>query len=211
MRKQKLRMNLQLFADPNSGQGGEGSQSGGAGSQSGGADGQQSGQQQFDYEKIASLIAGKQSVAEDTVLKNYFKQQGMSKEEMDSAISAFKRKRKEETPDPNALQEQIAQAQNAALHATIEKDGFMIGVNMGLDVKTIPYIIKMADLTEVAKEDGTVDQDKLKEAMNKVIADIPALKPNMDEGHGFRQVGSGGGAGGGDQSGVLAGIFGNSN
>jgi hypothetical protein len=42
MRKQKLRMNLQLFADPNSDQGGEGSQSGGAGSQSGGAGGHSS-------------------------------------------------------------------------------------------------------------------------------------------------------------------------
>ena len=31
----------------------------------------------FDYDKLASLINGKQSVAEDTVLKSYFKEQGL--------------------------------------------------------------------------------------------------------------------------------------
>ena len=33
---------------------------------------------EFDYDKLASLIAGKQTVTEDTVLKSYFKQQGLS-------------------------------------------------------------------------------------------------------------------------------------
>ena len=43
---------------------------------------------EFDYEKLASIITGKQSVTEDTVLKNYFKQQGLSKEEIETAISS---------------------------------------------------------------------------------------------------------------------------
>ena len=36
----------------------------------------------FDYDKLASLITGKQSVTEDTVLKSYFKEQGLSADEM---------------------------------------------------------------------------------------------------------------------------------
>ena len=54
-----------------------------AGDPAGGASGQnqqESGQNaaspSFDYEKLAGIIQGKQNVAEDTVLKNYFKQQG---------------------------------------------------------------------------------------------------------------------------------------
>lgn len=36
----------------------------------------------FDYDKLANLINGKQSVTEDTVLKSYFKEQGLSADEM---------------------------------------------------------------------------------------------------------------------------------
>ena len=74
--KCKIPMNIQKFADPTPG--GEG----------GGADpAPGTGQTpQFDYEKLAGLIAGKQSVTEESVLKGYFKQQGLSKEQMLSLI-----------------------------------------------------------------------------------------------------------------------------
>lgn len=45
---------------------------------------------EIDYEKLAGLINGKQSVAEDTVLKSYFKQKGLSADEMEQAIATFK-------------------------------------------------------------------------------------------------------------------------
>lgn len=53
----------------------------------------------FDYDKLASLITGKQSVTEDTVLKSYFKEQGLSADEMKEAIGAFKKQKAENTPD----------------------------------------------------------------------------------------------------------------
>lgn len=53
----------------------------------------------FDYDKLASLITGKQSVTEDTVLKSYFKEQGLSADEMKQAIGAFKEQKAKNTPD----------------------------------------------------------------------------------------------------------------
>lgn len=97
-------MNLQLFAESSSGAAG-----GGTGQQSGAGTGPQ-----FDYEKLASLIAGKTSVTEDTVLKSYFKQQGLSQEEMAQAIQAFKAQKVASQPDVGALQSQAAQAQAQA-------------------------------------------------------------------------------------------------
>ena len=75
---------------------------------------------EFDYEKLASLINGKQSVTEDTVLKSYFKQQGLSKDEMDSAIAAFKKQKAESTPDIAQLQADKTKAEQQALKAVIE-------------------------------------------------------------------------------------------
>ena len=73
----KVPMNLQKFAEGGSGDGGAAGASGAdGGTLPAGA--QQT--PQFDYDKLVSLIAGKQTVTEESVLKGYFKQQGLSKE-----------------------------------------------------------------------------------------------------------------------------------
>ena len=193
MRKNMLPMNLQLFADPE-----PSGQNAGGQPEPNGTPAPQAGQQEppktpeIDYEKLASVIEGKKAVAEDTVLKNYFKKQGLSKEEMDSAIGAFKKQKQESEPDPTALQAQVVQAQQQAVMSEIEKEGVLIGVEMGLDVKTIPYVMKLVD-TSAAVADGKVNADKLKEAINKVLEDVPAFKQGKTEGQskGFVQVGAG--------------------
>lgn len=195
MREPKLRMNLQLFADPS---GGEGGQNDGQPEPNGtpvpqdGQKGQPQKTPEINYEKLASVIEGKKAVAEETVLKNFFKKQGLSKEEMDSAISAYKQQKQDSEPDPTALQAQVVQAQQLAVASEIEKEGVLIGVEMGLDVKTIPYVMKLADTSAVVVE-GKVDTDKLKEAVNKVLEDVPALKQGQTEerSKGFMQVGAG--------------------
>lgn len=180
-----LPMHLQLFAEPPAGNAGTGEQG-----DTGAASAQQTEPPktpEIDYEKLASVIEGKKAVAEDTVLKNYFKKQGLSREEMENAIGAYKKQKQESEPNPDALQ-----AQQLAVFSEIEKEGVLLGVEMGLDVKTIPYVMKLADTSAVVAE-GKVDADKLKEAINKVLEDVPALKSGKKEeqSHGFVQVGAG--------------------
>ena len=203
MRKE-IPMNLQLFAEGDETGGGEGQQKGTPPASQGAIP------PAIDYEKLANIIAGKQNVTEDKVLNGYFKQQGLNKEEVEQAVAAFKAQKKENEPDVNALQAQAANAAKMAAQATMEKEGILLGFEMGLEAKTMPYILKMADTGDAIKEDGTIDTDKLKEAINQVLSDIPALKPNKESAHGFRQMGSGGGnnEGGSDPS-ILAGVFGN--
>lgn len=210
MRKEFPReMNLQLFAQ---GDGGEpdGQQKGAPPATQGGTAAQGGASPAIDYDKLASIIAGKQNVTEDKVLNGYFRQQGLSKEEIEQAVTAFKAQKKANEPDVDALQTKAADAAKKAAQAVMEKEGILLGLEMGLDAKAMPYILKMADSSEAIKEDGTIDSDKLKEAINQVLSDIPALKPNKEAAHGFRQMGSGGGAEGGEKdSSIIAGIFGN--
>lgn len=184
MKRNKLPMNLQFFAEGGEpGAGGEGTNQQ--------QDGQQTQTPQFDYEKLAGLIAGKQSVTEDTVLKNYFKQQGLSEEDVKQAISSFKQQKAANQPDVNALQTQVSQAQMQAQQAVIERDAYLLSGDLGIDIKTMPYLLKMADLSAVIVE-GKVNQDKLKEALNKVLEDVPQLKPQAEATpNGFRQIGVG--------------------
>ena len=155
----------------------------------------------FDYEKLANIIQGKQTVTEDTILKNYFKQQGLSQEEATQAINAFKAQKQAQTPDVTALQQQASAAQKAALEAQIERDAFLLCGELGVDIKTMPYIIKMADTKDVIAE-GKINAEKLKAALNKVLEDVPQLKGQAaGEGStGFKFGASGSGQGTGQTS-----------
>ena len=144
----------------------------------------------IDYEKLSSLITGKQSATEDSVLKGYFKQQGLSKEEMDQAISAFKTQKAANQPDVTKMQADIQTAQAAALKSQIENKALLMHSELGIDLKTIPYVMKLADLSAVAVN-GTIDDAKLKDALNKVLEDVPQLKAQQEQGvQGFHQIGA---------------------
>ena len=103
---------------------------------------------EIDYDKLAQLISGKQAATEDSLLKGYFKQQGLSQEEMEQAIAAFKQQKAANTPDVGALQTQMTQAQAAAQQAQIQAAATLEAVALGIDAKSIPYILKLADFSQ---------------------------------------------------------------
>ena len=182
-------MNLQFFAEPGTGTDGGGEPNNQQGGQNNQTQGQQSNNTagQFDYEKLANLISGKQSVTEDMVLRNYFKNQGLSQEEAAQAMSQFKEQKAKNTPDVNAIQTELAQANEVIKKAAIEKEATMQALALGIDIKTIPYILKLAELGSAMGEDGKVNTETVKNALNKVLEDVPQLKPVVSEGTtGFR-------------------------
>ena len=141
-----------------------------------------------DYSKIQQMLEGTLQAKEETALKAYFKQQGLSQEEAEKAIANYKAEKAKNTPDVGAIQSQLSEAQNMAQQAQVEKEATMAALEIGIDVKTIPYVLKLADLSTVVGEDGKVKNDALKEALNKVLEDVPQLKPTQEISKGF-QVG----------------------
>lgn len=190
MKRKRLAMNLQFFADSGNGEGNAGTGGNPAGQQ-----GSQTGNQQIDYAKIQQMLEGTLAAKEDTALKAYFKQQGLSQEEAEQAMATFKAERAKNQPDVNAIQEQLINAQSEAQKSKVESAAILEAVGMGLDAKTIPYVLKMADLSQAVGQDGKINNETIKNALNKVIEDVPQLKPQPSNGAGFRQVGgpSGGG------------------
>lgn len=152
--------------------------------------GQQTGQQAIDYGKIQQMLDGTLRAKEDTALKAYFKQQGLSQEEAEQAIAAFKQQKAANTPDVGAMQAQVTQAQAAVQQAQIESAAVMAAVGLGIDAKTIPYVIKMADLSQVVGQDGKINEETMKTALSKVLEDVPGLKPQTAGTTGFVQVGA---------------------
>lgn len=145
----------------------------------------------FDYDKLASLINGKQSVTEDTVLKSYFKEQGLSADEMKQAIGAFKEQKAKNTPDIAKIQSDLENSNKAKLLAEIEKSAALEAVKQGVDVASVPYVLKMADFSAVIT-DGKINTEKLTEAVKKVLDDVSALKKTADNSAGVRKIGGDG-------------------
>ena len=145
----------------------------------------------FDYDKLASIITGKQNVTEETILKNYFKQKGLNKEDAEQAIQQFKEQKAKNTPDVESIQTQLSHAQDLAQKEAVEKAAVLEAVGLGLDAKTIPYILKMVDFSKAIGQNGEIINEELKNAINKVLEDIPQLKPMQESQRGF-QIGGGG-------------------
>lgn len=143
-----------------------------------------------DYTKIQQMLEGTLAAKENTALKAYFTQQGLSQEEMDQAIAAFKQQKAAQQPDVGAIQQQLTQAQAIAQQAQLQSAATMAAVSLGIDTKTIPYVLKMADLGQVMGQDGRINDEALKAALNKVLEDVPALKPQASGSTGFIQVGA---------------------
>ena len=130
----------------------------------------------FDYEKLASIVAGKQAVTENTVVKSYLSQQGLSDAEVKEAIEAFKAEKAKRTPDINALKADLAKAQAQITESNIKAAATTEALNLGVAPSRIPYIIKMADLTKAAGENGSVDTAVIKTQLEQVLKDVPELK-----------------------------------
>ena len=214
MKKSRFTMNLQLFADP---AGDNGGGSAGDGQQGAAGTGQGTGQQgteapQIDYARIQQMLNGTLAAKEDTALKAYFKQQGLTQEEAEKAMAAFKAEKAKNQPDVEAMQAQITSQQETARRAQIEAAATLAAVTLGINAKTIPYVLKLADFSQAVGQDGKINTETVNSALKKVLEDVPALKPQTAGANGFVQVGASGSDNSGQagsQAEQLAAIFGN--
>ena len=148
----------------------------------------------IDYDKLASIIDGKIKVTEESVLKGYMKQQGLTGDELTQAIDAFKADRASKQPNFDELNKQIAEkdnelleAQSRALFAETKMEAMAMAGELGVDAKVIPFLLNSADISNVI-EDGEISKEKLMESLNEVLKDIPQLKKDnkKDESVGFK-------------------------
>lgn len=204
-------MNIQFFAE-GSGEGGEGN---GNQNNAGNGNGNQNtgGNQTTTYtqEQLDGIVNSRTARAEQSALRSFFQQQGMSENEVTQAINSYKEQRAKNKPDVAGMQTQLAQEQSRNLQLTIENSATLQAVELGIDSKSIPYVIKMADFKDVVGENGTVDAEKVKAAINKVLEDVPALKPagnGETNNQGFKPIGAPNNNNNQNQDDLLRGIFG---
>ena len=149
----------------------------------------------IDYDKIQSMIDKGVQQKENAILKSYFEQQGMSEDEVKAAIGDWKSKKqtqaKEQTDSINQLTESNKALQARLTQELLNRQAFNDCLNLGVDRATIPHVIKCAEFNDCLDDKGEVKADKVRETIEKVLADVPAFKGTAKDDKGFK-VGVGG-------------------
>ena len=143
-----------------------------------------------DYDKIQAMIDKGTTQKENAILKSYFEQQGMSEDDVKSAISDWKSRKQTQaqaqTDSFNKLQESNKALQERLTQELLNKQAFSDCLDLGIDKNTIPHVIKCADFTDAINENGEVNAEKVRASVEQVLKDVPAFKHSANEKQGFK-------------------------
>ena len=143
-----------------------------------------------DYDKIQAMIDKGTTQKENAILKSYFEQQGMSEDDVKSAISDWKSRKQTQaqaqTDSFNKLKENNKALQERLTQELLNKQAFSDCLDLGIDKNTIPHVIKCADFTDAINENGDVNAEKVRASVEQVLKDVPAFKSSANEKQGFK-------------------------
>ena len=144
----------------------------------------------IDYGKIEAMINKGTQQKENAILKSFFEQQGMTEDEIKTAISSYKAEQVKKAEEQNKSYATV-QAENEQLKAQILQNNINakatnIGLDMGVDKNAVAYLIKMADLSDAVNEKNEVSDEAIKNAFEEVLKNIPALKASVNSNNGFK-------------------------
>ena len=145
---------------------------------------------EIDYGKIEAMINKGTQQKENAILKSFFEQQGMTEDEVKTAISSYKaeqgKKAEEQTTAYANMQAENEQLKAQILQNNINAKATDIGLDMGVDKNAVAYLIKMADLSKVVNEKNEISEEAIKNAFEEVLKNVPALKASTNSNNGFK-------------------------
>lgn len=134
----------------------------------------------IDYSKIQEMIDGRNAKTEDSILKNYFQKQGLSEEEVTSAISTFKAQKEAQANAQNKelsdVNNKLAKIEAKQRISEIQLKAYDFAEELNVTNATMGYLLKLADISNVMDKDGKINDDSLKSALQKVIDEVPGFK-----------------------------------
>lgn len=145
---------------------------------------------EIDYGKIEAMINKGNQQKENAILKSYFEQQGMTEEEVKGAVAEYRaNKQRQAQEQKNAyatMQAENEQLKAQILQSNINAKATDIGLDMGVDKNAVTYLIKMADLSKAVNEKNEVSEEAIKNALEEVLKNVPALKASVNSNTGFK-------------------------
>lgn len=146
------------------------------------------------YDEIFNKLDAILDKRSDGLAKSALKDNGIDESEIADIVKAYReQKQNKATEQATALtnaQNQIADLQKQIADRDLEEALSAAALENGIDAKQLPYVIRLADRTDVLGADGKPDAEKVKAAISKVLEDVPALKTSANANKGFQPVGN---------------------
>ena len=144
----------------------------------------------IDDDQLEAMLNKGRNQKDNSILKSYYEQQGMTEDEVKSAISEYKANKKAQTEQQkkaydDALRE-IEELKAQILQSNINTKATNIGLDMGVDKNAVGYLIKMADLSKAVNEKNEISEEAIKNAFEEVLKNVPALKASVNSNTGFK-------------------------
>lgn len=139
----------------------------------------------IDYEKLDQIISNRAANAEKGVLKSYFSELGLEKDELDEAIKSFKeakaQKANEQANKLTTLQQDYDNLKAQMLNDKLTASAKTTALEVGIDAKSLDYALKLVDLKAAVNEQGEIDGAVIKTALEKLVEDVPAFKAQQTQ------------------------------
>ena len=145
----------------------------------------------YTQEELDNIVSERTGRATKSALKSFFSQKGLSEEEANQAMNEYLETKRKNTPDVGALQSSVASERSARIKAQLRADAQLEAIKQGVDVKSIPHVLKLIDYKDCADSEGVTDSGKLSAAVKKVLDDVPAFKAAANSGGSVRVGGDG--------------------
>lgn len=138
------------------------------------------GNSNVNYDEIFKKLDSILDKRTEGIAKSALKDNGYEDAEMKDILTQYRASKQAKTQEAEN-QLSALQTENAQLKATMqEKDlnneALTQARSLDVDDKTVPYLIKLADLKTCIDDKGNVDGAKVKAALEKVLNDVPSLK-----------------------------------
>jgi len=165
---------------------------------------------EIDYDKLANIVGQRSANTENSVLRGYFKDQGMSPEQMNEAVKSFKEtqasKKQEEANKLSQVERENAELKSQILNGQIDSKISTVATEQKVSSEKLPFLLKVIERKDLTK-DGVIDEEKIKSAVEEAIKTFPEFVIK-DETKGVRKIGSDGQGDSGDVDDALRAAFG---
>lgn len=149
------------------------------------------------YEELFDKLDNILSKRSEGLAKSALKDNGLEDEEIKTALSEYRARKAQQAQEAQnnlaTLKTENAELKNQLLQGKVESAAARQALELGLDAKSVPYLVKLADFKDVLNDKGEIDEEKMKSAIEKVLEDIPGLKPSAPQNTGFVKIGAQGG------------------
>ena len=134
------------------------------------------------FKKLDSIL-DKRS---EGIAKSALKDNGYEDEEMKDILSQYRASKQAKINETDNTISTLTKERDEAIKSLqkerLNNEALKQARELNVDDKTISYLIKLADFSNINDDKGVISGDKVKEALNKVLNDVPSLKKSEEKG-----------------------------